>query len=340
MNPREPKLSIQAQLQTGSPEDWESLWKADPHAGFFQHPAWASALTAAFPKWSLHSVLLSQEGEPVGLLPYFEFKKLGARQIVSLPFGTYGGPVQKPLPEDFAGAAAEAMVSCLANEASRLARFEMTVGPTSDAKQSALLQHFGNHQEPAHTHLIDLSQGFDHLWNKAYDKETRTCVRKAEREGVTVSVERGGAALDELHRLYLIQSQAWGTAPLDREVLGRVMDALGERASLWIAKREGQTYVGVLTLTDGEKEIIPWVSGTDPEGRRFRASHILYNAMIEDACNRGYASMNFGSSAGNPGIEAFKVSFGAERTELLKFSYEAAWLSKARRLKGALRGGR
>lgn len=159
------------------------------------------------------------------------------------------------------------------------------------------------------THVLDLTPGFDELWEKTFSGKNRNMCRKAERAGVTVACEND-AAVAVYHELYARASRAWGyEAPPYPRALFEGMVASGA-AELWIARLEGTVIGGALMLR-GATDLLYWSGAMDRDHRAAAPSNALIRAAIESACERGLEMFDFGASGPLSGVQSFKESFGA-----------------------------
>ncbi len=323
---------LRTRLHERPPEAWEDLCRRDPHATLFLHPRWMEAITAAYPRYRPLWLVAGDEGRTLGILPLVRYRRLGLDQYLSMPFGTHGGPVLDP-------EAGRLTVSALAKgwrrltRGGRVLRFELTVFDPPPEMRAALAAPLGRDFQEFRTHIIDLSLGFDVLWSRRYHKNTRNCVRVAEKAGVTVAVERGPEAVEVLCRLHADQAAHWeGIQPHPREAVARVVEVMGDDARIYVARdRDGAPLTAALNLEHADREVHPWMSGSAPESRPVRAYHLLMSTAIREACERGRATWNFGGSGGNEKIEFFKSTFGAEAVPVLRIHRTAGWLKRLRR---------
>jgi CelD/BcsL family acetyltransferase involved in cellulose biosynthesis len=323
---------LRVQLVDRAPESWGALWEADPRATFFQHPRWMEAVTRGYPADRPLWLTAEEGGRAVGIVPLVRRRKWGLDQYLSMSFGTHGGPlVAAPDPGPVIAALAGGFRRlCVAP---RVVRSEMTVLDPPVAVRAALAGSLGDWFQDFRTHLVDLTVGFDELWNHRYAKNTRNCVRMAERAGVAVGVERGGEAVEILCRFHAAQAEAWeGIQPHPREAVAGIVGALGSDARIYVARTEGgDPLAAVLNLEHGGREVHCWMSGSSPEARPLRAFHLLLSTAIREAAGRGFSSWDFGASGGNPKIEFFKASFGARPVPVLRCSRIAGWFRRLRK---------
>jgi len=313
------------------PETWESLWAADPRATLFLHPRWMNALLEGYPRYRPLYLLVESGGGTAGLLPLVRVSRFGLLQYLSLPFGTYGGPLLAPGSDPgVAGALIRAFRDL--GRTPRCMRFELTLfDPPPDLRQAAAAG-LGEAVQEFRTHLVDLSRGMPHLWERGYRRGTRKCVRAAERAGVTVSVEEGEDAVTTLYGLYAAQGRDWqGITPYPLRLVRALVRGFGTEARIYVARRAGTALAACLFLDHAGREIHPFVSGAALEGRRHRAFHLLIHTALEDACARGLRLWDFGGSGGDRRIEYFKESFGAEPRPLLRGFHMPAWARRLRK---------
>lgn len=320
---------VSVALTSEPPDGWETLWNADPRATLFLHPRWMRVLTRAFPGHRAGYLAATEAGRLRGLIPLVTVRRLVFNQFLSLPFGAHGGPL-------LASAADTETAAALARAFRGLARpwtlrFEMSVFHPDPSLRDALAPALGDTFQDFRTHLIDLAPGERKLWERAYRRGTRKCVRFAERAGVTVAIENTPEALDTLHRLHENQGRAWiGVIPYSLSVIRTAGEEFGDAARVFLARKDGRPVAGCLCLEHGDREIHPWVSGALPEAREWRAFHLVIHTALMDAARRGIRTWHFGGSGGIGGVEYFKESFGAVPYPVLRCLHLASWFRRLR----------
>lgn len=329
--PARSSVVIRVERTTAPPESWQDLCLRDPHATLYLFPRWTEALLRAYPEYRPLYLVAVEDGRVAGLLPMVRRRRFGLDQYLSLPFGGHGGPVlAADAPPETVPALARAFARLVFSP--RVIRFEMTVFRPSASLEEGLTPDLGRTFQQFRTHLVDLRPGFDEIWAHAYDKNTRNCVRMAERAGVTVAEETGEEALQTLYRLHRDQARAWpGVHAHPLRAIRAVRDTLGADARIYVARREGKPLVACLYLEHLGREIHPWVIGTAPEARPVRASHMLHHTVMRDACERGIQTWDFGGSGGIRGVEFFKESMGGRPVPVLRCFHVAGWMRRLRR---------
>jgi hypothetical protein len=319
--------------ETGAfPETARPLLEADPRATTFLDPSWLEALVAAYPRFRPFHLLLEEGGRVTGVLPAAEARPLGLREIVSLPFGTHGGPLLDP-------AASEAGIRMLVGRfveltgRLRTVRFEMTVFDPPAALAGVLDAMLGRHRIEETARVLDLRPGPDALWS-AYDQKLRRNVRRAQKAGIWVRRGEGEADREAFFRLYAGQAEertiAWHHRRPRLEVLFRM---LGPRSGIWLAGRGEEILCAQLVLYHEPREIHFWLSGAVRESRPLSAFHLLLHSIVQDAAERGFAACHFGASLGKPGVDRFKRAFSPVARPLVRFYHQPAWVDRIQRVR-------
>jgi len=316
------------------PARWRELLDHSSGATVFHTLEWAFVLKETFRDLTVKYILVEdRQGRYVAGMPFAKSTTLIFTTYLSMPFGTYGGPVALQGSEDDAFP----FISMALQGATRgLMPFSFssvlygTPVPLERAVHNAFPR---GRKVKASTHLIDLDAGFQRLRDDAFDKETRTCARKAERSGVKVEEETtlDGAAL--LHALYLKQAAEWGVGTAyPQRLLSKSAELMGDKARIWVGRLNGEPVCAVLVFYFRDM-LMAWLSGQNAEGRKVCASHFVYSEILRHACDNGYSTFNFGSSGELQGVRFFKESFGGREYFYSVYLEESGLFKVARRLK-------
>ena len=302
----------------------------DVRATFFFQPEWTAALAAAYPNAEFQYLLLEEDGVITAVLPMVRVPHGPLHEVVSMPFGTHGGPLMS--------SQASALGLGLLNERFRamvwrpdVFRFELSTYDPPPHLEADLIAKLGRDLVRSQTPVLELAQGEESIWN-GYDTRLRRSVRRADTFGVVV--EKGDSWFPTFYDLYASQAQEW---PLPwhhrRDRLEKMLAVLGDRAEIWVGLHEGRPVCSELVLYQPGRDVHFWVSGKRPEARPLAAYHFLLNAIILDAGRRGFAECHFGSSLGNPGVERFKLAYGAVPRTLLRFFHQPRWVGWVQQLR-------
>jgi CelD/BcsL family acetyltransferase involved in cellulose biosynthesis len=315
--------------RAAEPAAWRGLLDESDDASIFHEPDFLAALTAVYPEFQpYHLWCVDGAGHRLGVLPTLRVRRTGMSQVLSLPFGSYGTPVVAWKAGD-AGPIRAELVEAWKREATASgvvrAHFVPFTADGSDPARGRLPEEWRRGER---THVIHLLEGFEAIWFNRYDKENRTAARKAVKAGVVVAEEPGSVAV--LEDLYRRQAREWtGHAPYRYGLFRELMDRLGDRARLWVARRNDVPLFAVMAFYH-MGTVMPWVSGAAPEARGTAAGNLIHKVIIEDGCRRGFVRYNFGGSGGVAGIEAFKVAFGGEPIDSHSWFRESPWFGRIR----------
>jgi len=315
---------------------WEKLLAGSSSATVFHTREWANVLKETYRDVSIKYVVVEDSnGDYVAGMPFAQTRNLVFSAFLSMPFGTYGGPIAIDGFEEevspFIGTSLQGITRGVLPFSFSCVMFN-TPPLLSRSVQDAFPD---GARTKASTHLIDLGAGFKKLWDDEFDKETRTCARKALRSGVKIETSGGKASV--LHSLYKKQAEAWGTKKVYPERLVCQIAGMGEKARFWMGTIGDTPVCGVLVFYFKDS-LMAWLSGQNLEGRKVCASHLIYSEILKDACESGYSVFNFGGSGNMQGIRYFKESFGGREYFYSMFVSESGVFKFARRLKRAAIG--
>ena len=302
---------------------WQALVESTSSADFLHDWAWADV--AAFDGQPQRRFVAEEDGGIVAV---------AAAQVRALPMGRSfwyvpHGPVLD-YDHPSAGDRLRAMAVGL-REAARAAKgIAVKLEPRLELG-SARTAHFRRlHHDPrtlqvGQTRLVEL--GDDETMLAGFDKDTRYAVRRAEREGVSVTQFEDAAddrAVDELHALVLeTQARAgFPRPPLERyRIAWRALAGAG-RASIFEARREGRLLASGMLVVEGDRSFYLF-SGSVREERgepKRYASYALQWAMMRHARERGVrvhdlwgiAPEDAGPDHPWYGVGLFKKGFGGQ----------------------------
>jgi peptidoglycan pentaglycine glycine transferase (the first glycine) len=193
--------------------------------------------------------------------------------------------------------------------------------PASDLLRG--LRHTPDTLQVGQTRIVGLAD--DEALLAAFDKDTRYAVRRAEREGVGVTVVEDGnetRAIDELHGLVVETQRRAGfpLPPLERyQVAWRALAGAG-RAAILEARRDGELLASGMIVIEGARSFYLF-SGSRREERgeaKHYASYALQWAMMRMARDRGVTQHDLwgvappgaGPDHAWHGVGLFKKGFG------------------------------
>lgn len=304
---------------------WQAFLEATPSGDFLHDWAWADV--AAFDSQPQRRYVLTEADVIVAIAAAQERTLIAGRTFWYVP----RGPVLDwSAPE--AGARIRALLIGLREAARQHRAIAVKVEPRlrTGASESRLLndrrlRHSPTTLQVGQTRIVELAN--DKQLIAQFDKDTRYGVRRAEREGVEVSVVEDateGRAIDDLHALVGKTQQRAGfpMPPLARYRVAWAALAGAGRAAILEARREGELLASGMVVIEGSRSYYLF-SGSRREERgepKRYASYALQWEMMRFARERGVQQHDLWGIAppeAGPehpwhGVGLFKKGFGGD----------------------------
>ncbi len=309
--------------------EWESLFRSDQNAVVGQSPAWRDAIFADGRYRDVSLLYEFSSGNQV-VLPMAQWSAhQHSRLLPSWPavmsswprIWGVGGPLSRggSVSPDEAAAVLADVAGRGALEAKITLRHDADPAWLSEARQFRV--------EEVGCHILDLAGGFDHVWQHVFRSAARTAVRKAERSGLDIEVDRCGRLLNvfydlreksigqlaaERHEsLWSARRRMALVGPTSLGQLATVARHFGEDCVTWVARLKGEPVAATIVLK----------AGTNAKGWRrtmdknlaapVRANELLDRLAIEDACQGGCRFFDLGGSPPGSSLAKYKEKFGA-----------------------------
>jgi lipid II:glycine glycyltransferase (peptidoglycan interpeptide bridge formation enzyme) len=254
-------------------------------------------------------------------LPMMKYTKWGFSALLSMPFGTYGGP----LVGETASLAAGGLLSARFFEEARggsVAYAELVDLPS----QITPMVSSDIRQVEDESRVLNLDVGFDEL-HRGFKPANRNKIRKAQKSGVVVRRGRRRDDFLRYHTLLLDCSKNWGGRVRFGKRFFEVLSTVDDGSvQLWLAELNGDVIAGVLNFMHGNN-VMNWGAVMQHSARSLSPMNLLHAEAIRDAVNRGLTIYNFGSSAGFKGVDQFKMTFGTRRVQYRHHVMQKRWFS-------------
>jgi hypothetical protein len=298
---------------------WESLIRSDPEAVVTQSLAWRDAVFADGRYRDVSRLYEFPSGRQV-VLPLARPRMPWNSVTASWP-RAWGvcGPISHG--GQISSEEAAAVLADLAGLWTLVAEIQLRHG-ASDAWLSEARQY---RIEERGSHVLDLAGGFDRVWAHKFRGTARTAVRKAERSGVEVEVDRSGQLLPVFRELYDKSIERWAAMqhePLSLtrwrtiratppRMLAAVSQHFGKDCGVWVARSQGVPVAAIIILHSGTHAKY-WRGAMDKElATPVRANELLHSLAIEQACRDGYRWYEMGQSRPGSPLAMFKEKLGA-----------------------------
>jgi hypothetical protein len=316
-----PPGSARPAVTSPVPRDvWDSLLRSDPGAVVTQSLAWRDAIVADGRYRDVSRLYEFGSGRRIAV-PLARRRHTAAWTATAASWPRAWG-VGGPICEDGQATEAEA-AAVLADLAGRAIATELRL-PERVAR-TWLTAASGYQVAERGTHVLDLAGGFGEVWSRRFRGTARTAVRKAERSGVEVEVDRTGQAAGVFFGLYEKSIQRWAAMQHEPVVLTRwrtiratpprmlaaVARCFGKGCEIWVARTRGMPVAAIVVLRSGVN-VKYWRGAMDKElATPVRANEYLHALAIEDACRDGYRIYEMGQSRPGSPLAAFKEKLGA-----------------------------
>jgi hypothetical protein len=299
---------------------WLRALPKDPNALVSQTPAWMDCICASGRYVDASRAYRAADGHEL-VLPLARRRLAGrAGPVSSMPFGWgTGGLVSSRgwvSADDVAGVVAD-----LERQLSIL----IAVRPSpATAEAWAVSVPDGAVRTPYMSQTVDLSGGFDEVWN-GFAATVRSHCRKAGRRGVTAERDDTGRLMPVFDALYRTSVDRWASQQHEPRVIAHwraihrdppekfraVAQRLGRACHVWVAWRAGEPIAALVVLAHGNHTTM-WRAAMNKEAvRGTGATELLHQLAIEEACTSGRRFYHLGDSAPCSGVARHKRGYGA-----------------------------
>ncbi|RJP20672.1 MAG: FemAB family PEP-CTERM system-associated protein [Candidatus Abyssobacteria bacterium SURF_5] len=288
-------------------EEWDLFVDQSESGSVFHRYAWKHVFEKSYANTCLY-LIARAERAVVGVLPLISKKSLlFGNFFVSLPYFDHAGICAD------GQEARKSLLLCAIEFGRRAnaryiefryAREEMLL-PSKQSKASLVLQ---------------LPDDPDRLWHTLKAK-VRNQIRKAGKAGLSV-VSGEQDLIDDFFSVYARNMRDLGSPSHCRSFFQNICEYFPEAVRVFCVRLNHKPVAAGFTIASGDVLCIPWASSL----RQYNAmcpNMLLYWAVLSYACERGFASFNFGRSTPGDGTYQFKMQWGAIPVQL----YWQYWLA-------------
>jgi len=170
-------------------------------------------------------------------------------------------------------------------------------------------------------HMLDLRPPLDEIFQRFHRDCVRRKIRRAEREGLETEAGRSDGLLDSFYSLQVATRRRHGLPPQPRKWFRNLLDALGEKSALRVARFEDRPVAAIVTLRHNRTSVYKY-GASSAEGNRLGGMQLLLWNAIEEAKAAGMEWLDLGRcDVGDTGLAEFKERWGAERREISYYRY-------------------
>ena len=300
-----------------SSHEWEKIILKSDNAHFFHSPTWAKIMEKTY-NLSAATRLYHINGKEI-LIPMMEQHEYGLKTFASMPGNTdQGGLFSESdiTTDDFKSIANDIVGGRNVSLHIALSPFmKLSLDGSSPIKDEWKVKDEWNY-----VHMLKLEgRDFEQIW-KNYNGKTRNSIRKAIKSGVET---RDATSLDDFKTFYEIfsgASQRWGfeTPEVPFKLLKNLYKCAFDNIKLSLAIKDEKIIAGLLSFPFSNTFYL-FVGSFLPEYGTLNPSRLLYNNLIEQACQEGYKYFSFGPTGNLKHIKKVKEGFGAEKVEINRY---------------------
>lgn len=248
----------------------------------FHTLSWLRFVKSILSNSRIRFLVWHEGGYPSGVLPLVERKLWGARTAFSLPFDAPGGPLGSPPAGDWHSVFDGYWHVRICDPGGVLRTpWETVFVPV---------------------HIIDLAR-----FNPS--RSQARAARQAEKRGLVVEELEGFS--DELHVLYMRVKSQKGGLTFGRRAFRNLFTEMASHIFGFVGRYEREPVAFILNFIHGRRAV-SYLHGFDRRFALLRPMSALIIRSIESARERGCSEFSLGSTTpGDPGLAAFKESFGA-----------------------------
>ncbi len=281
---------------------WDRFAQESPEATLFHCQGWRRSVERVF-RHRPHYFIAEREGQVSGILPLFEVHSpFTGRNLVSVPYGVYGGP---------AAADADSRLALL--EAGQELARERRVG-FMELRQIERLPLAWPVHDLYVTFIRDLPEKPEDCAS-ILPRKARQATNKARRNEDLSFVRKGPEALDEFHDLFARNKRQLGSPPYPKSFFARLLEEFEDAALYCVMYQKRQMVAGVMTFFFRDL-VMPYFSGGLQAYRALQINNYMYYMLMEEGVREGYRRFDFGRSRRDTGPAEFKVNQGFTPTPL------------------------
>ena len=280
---------------------WDDLVLSQPDYSFFHSSHWARVLHDSYGYQPCYFAVFDRR-KLSACLPVMEIKSvLTGTRGVSLPFTDYCIPLAP------AGFSLDDLFSSVVQHGVKAGwlSIEMRGGEKLPQQWPSSSNYFG--------HTLDLLLPEESLFSHIKDS-TRRNIRKAQREGVSVTMSGDSGSMEEFYRLNCITRKAHGLPPQPLHFFKNIHDHIISKGHghIALAWHKGNAIAGAVYFHFGTRALYKY-GASDRRCLNVRPNDLVMWEAIRWHRDHGYGALCFGrTEPENGGLRAFKNGWGAE----------------------------
>jgi serine/alanine adding enzyme len=293
---------IRVEAFSGSADEWDRFAEQQDGYTHYHKLGWRGVMKRAFGHDGVYLAARDTAGSLVGVLPLIRMRSmLFGRQLCSMPFLNYGGPI-----------GSDAAIRALTVAAQAEAEREGTKTLEFRARRQLPID------LPCSTHkitvTIDLSNtGSKDFW-KSLPSAVRNQVRKPQKAGVTMRF--GADQMKPFFDVFARNMRDLGTPTHPLRLFAEIAKEFPDDAIFGCAYVDGTPVAGGCAIKWGNELEMVWGSALREYNKTHAPNMLMYWSFMERACELGMNVFNFGRCTANEGTHRFKRQWGGQDDQL------------------------
>jgi FemAB-related protein (PEP-CTERM system-associated) len=276
---------------------WDRYVLDSPTTTGYHLTAWRQVIEQAFGHRTVYLMALDGQGVVRGVLPLVLLaSRLFGRFLVSMPFFNYGGV------EADEQSVREKLLEAAAQEACALDATHV------ELRQAQALAISWPRQDHKVSMRLSLPNDFQELW-KSFPSKLRSQIRRPQKEGMLAKVG-GQELLDEFYAVFSRNMRDLGTPVYGKGFFRSILETFPKETAICSVSWNGSVVAAGFVYTFRDMMEIPWAS-SDRRYDHLSPNMLLYNSVLEYACQHGCRVFDFGRSSVDSGTYRFKEQWGA-----------------------------
>jgi hypothetical protein len=292
---------------------WDTAVRNHPDATIFHSAAWARVLVDTYGHRPCY-LQISLHGNLLALIPMMEVQTMLTKSRgICLPFSDYCAPLA------FSSCGHELVPQKLKQIARerRWNYFELRSHLMLSDKVPAAESYYG--------HLLDLTIGSEALISN-YSSSVQRAVRKAQRSGLSVTIQTGLSAMTAFYKLHIRTRRRHGVPPQPRSFFTNIQQQLLSTGHGFIVlvQRQKCPVAAAMFLKLGGSAVYKF-GASDERQQELRANNLAMYEGIKYLAESGAETLHFGrTDKENKGLRRFKLSWGTTEEEIRYARFETA----------------
>ena len=298
-------------MQSAEAPAWDAYVQLHPHATLYHLSSWRSIIQDTYNHKPYYLMAVKKEPKSnrlidaiTGVLPLVHLKSfLFGNQLISIPFFDMGGVIADDADTEKA----------LINEAMRLGK-RLTID-CLELRQPRPASFPGPYSTKTHKvrMLLDLPESAEALM-KGFKSKLRSQIKKALKEGLKTEIG-GLELLDDFYEVFLVNMRDLGSPVHPKELMESVLTANPNTSRIVVVYQKRKPLACSVVIGFADTLENPWASSLRKYSK-LAPNMLLYWAMLEYACDKGFRYFDFGRSTPEEGTFKFKKQWGAKPVPL------------------------